>query len=187
MNDLQIIRVFDSMAKNPEKYLRVCISKNGAFIHIPDNIHLAITSAILAEFIGDDRTYFYQYDASQSPDLNPDFKCIVAMKKNKELAYISGNFNDDYLSGYIRCKPPKEDDDNEFEDCENNSGSFFFGVVTTKSFTIIFAADTQHSKTFKCEILRSDEDKPSLEDIILTLSQFTNREVHYEQEKQESK
>lgn len=187
MKDLQIIRVFDSMAKNPEKYLRVNISQKGAFIHIPEKIHLSITSAILAEFVGYERTYFYKYDASQASDLDPDFKCIVAMKKNKELAYISGNLNDDYLSGYIRCKPKNEEDDNELEDCENNSDSVFFGVVTTKSFTIIFAADTQHSKTFKCEILRGDEDQSSLEDIILTLNQNSNCEVHYEQEEQESK
>ena len=63
--------------------------------------------------------------------------------------------------------------------------SIFFGIVSTKVFTIVFAADNHHSKTLQIELLRADENQPSLEDIILTLNQlnqYTDWEVPNGQE-----
>lgn len=189
MKDIEVIRVLKSMSQTPEKYLRININKNGAYIHLPDDVHLSITNAILSEFAGNERKFFYSFDASQVSDLDPNFRCIVGMKKNKELAYIEGNPEDNLLSGYIRCKPKNEEEVDAFDDCDNNGDSIFFGIVTTKLFTIIFAADTHHSKTFQCEYMRGDENQPGLEDIILTLSQSNqsvNCEVYYEQEEQKT-
>ena len=185
MKDLEVIRLFDSLRSNPEKYLRVSISPAGACIHLPDNqVHLSISHATLAEFVDNKRAFSYTYDASQPHDLEPDFKCHVAMKKNKDLAYILDS-DGDLLSGYIHCKPKENSD--EYEE-DNSVASIFFGIVSTKVFTIIFAIDNQHSKTLQVEMLRADENQPSLEDIILTLNQLNkaaNQEVPDGQEEKQ--
>lgn len=173
MRDSEVIKVFSDLRSNPEKYLRINISPTGAYIHLPDNqVHLSISRAMLAEFVDHKRLFFYSYD-SQSSSLDPEFKCLVAMKKHKELAYITGT-PDDLFSGYVRCK--LKDKGNECEDDfnkeDNKIDSIFFGIVSTKVFTIVFAADNQHCKTLQIELLRADENQPSLEDIILTLNQL---------------
>jgi len=173
MKDSEVIRVFSALRSNPEKYLRISISPTGAYIHLPGNqVHLSISHAMLAEFVDHKRLFFYNYD-SQTSNLEPDFKCLVAMKKNEELAYISGT-RDDLLSGYVRCK--LKDKNNEYEEElgeeDDKLDSIFFGIVSTKIFTIVFAADNQHSKTLQIELLRADENQPSLEDIISTLNQL---------------
>lgn len=181
MRDSEVLRVFSNVRSNPEKYLRINISSKGAYIHIPDNnVHLSISRAMLAEFVDHKRLFFYSYD-SQTSNLDPEFKCLVAMKKNTELAYISGSQND-LLSGYVRCKPKNKGDEftEDFDEEYNKVDSIFFGIVSTKVFTIVFAADNQHSKTLQIELLRADENQPSLEDIILTLNQlnqYTDWEV----------
>ena len=171
MKDSEVIRVFSALRSCPEKYLRINISPAGANIHLPGNqVHLSISHAMLAEFVDHKRIFFYTFDG-QTSKLEPDFKCLVAMKKNKELAYLSGT-RDDLFSGHVRCKLK----DNERDDCldeeDHETDSIFFGIVSTKVFTIVFAADTQHSKTLQIELLRADENQPSLEDIIITLNQL---------------
>ena len=186
MRDLDVIRVFSALREEPEKYLRISIGSTGGCIHLPGNqVHLSISQAMLAKFVDHNRIFYYSYD-SQTSKLDPEFKCLVAMKKNKELAYISGS-KDDLLSGYIRCKAKNKDNEyvEDFEDENDKADSIFFGIVTTKLFTIVLAADNKHTKTLQIELLRPDENQPSLEDIILTLnhlSQDIDREVHDGQE-----
>lgn len=173
MKDSEVIRVFSESRSKPEKYLRISISPKGAYIHLPDNqVHLSISRAMLAEFVDHERLFFYNYD-SQTSSLDPDFKCLVAMKKNRELAYISGT-RADLFSNYIRCKDKEKGDEyvEGFDKEENKTDSIFFGVVSTKLYTVIFAADNRHTKTLQIELLRADENQPSLEDIILILNQL---------------
>ena len=173
MKDAEVIRVFSDWRSNPEKYLRIGISSSGAYIHLTGNqVHLSISHAILAEFVANKCLFYYSYD-SQTSELAPNFTCSVAMKKNKELAYSSG-LKGDKILGYIRCKPKDKGDEYEtiYDEEDNKVDSIFFGIVSTKIFTIVFAADTQHSKTLQIELLRADENQPSLEDIIATLNQL---------------
>ena len=181
MNDAEVIRVFSELRSKPEKYLRINISPKGAYIHLPDNqVHLSISRALLAEFVDHERLFFYNYD-SQTSRLDPDFRCLVAMRKNRELAYVSGT-RADLFSNYIHCKDKEKGSEyvEDFDKEENKTDSIFFGVVSTKLYTVIFSADNRHTKTLQIELLRADENQPSLEDIISTLNQLvpnTNMEV----------
>ena len=177
MKEINVSRVLNLMKEHPQKYVRLIIKGNKGGIYLPNDVKLSVTHAWIAEFVGEQRTYFKEFDASTETDAS--FTFALGMRKNKELAYISGTDDEDIYCGYVKCKS-KFDNCNDDNDCPEDR--FVFCIVTTQVYTIFLAVSDKFSKTFTCECCRASTDQPGVEDVFnRVINSIKNGEVNDEQ------
>ena len=144
----KIYQLFEDAKEHPKKYLRIQITKSGAYLVRNAGNPIVFRKATIVEIRDNQVVYSYKYDSSTPIQSN----LLVVGKQKKGFAYTE--FNEDITaSGYIHTNHDAEKE------------GWFCAILESDISTIVVCCCTKKNETLYEEFF-TDENQPKVLDCI---------------------